>query len=438
MIALYIVIIFIMIVLSACFSGTEAAYNSVNNMHLRREAEEGRSSSAKLAYKISQNFADALCTILIGNNLVNIAASACATVIFIDLFINVLNMDKSSGEALASVISTAVLTIIVLIFGEIVPKILAKQHATRLCKITAWPLQILTYILFPIVFIVMLLMNLFRRAWGKEAEDEPEITEDELSSIIDTVEKEGVIDEDQSDLLQSSLEFSDTTVEEIMTPRTDLVSLDLDDDDDEIYKVITESTYSRLPVYRDSIDDIIGILHLNLYYKEAVDNQKVDIESMLLDTCYMHKTLKLPAALKMLREKQVHMAIVIDEFGGTLGVVTIEDILEEIVGDIWDESDVIVSEMVEKEPNVYEILGEMSIGDLFYELDFHPKDFECEYSTVGGWAIQSLEAEPHVGDKFTYEFLEIEVTEMEDDILVTKLKVTVGERPTDEDEESDE
>ena len=159
---------------------------------------------------------------------------------------------------------------------------------------------------------------------------------------------------------------------------------------------------------------------------------------MLLDTCYMHKTLKLPAALKMLREKQVHMAIVIDEFGGTLGVVTIEDILEEIVGDIWDESDVIVSEMVEKEPNVYEILGEMSIGDLFYELDFHPKDFECEYSTVGGWAIQSLEAEPHVGDKFTYEFLEIEVTEMEDDILVTKLKVTVGERPTDEDEESDE
>ena len=435
MIALYIVIIFIMVALSACFSGTEAAFNSVNNMHLRREAEEKGATTAKLAYKISQNFADALCTILIGNNLVNIAASACATVIFVDLFINGLQMDKSTGEALASAVSTAVLTIIVLIFGEIVPKILAKQHANKICKTVAWPLQILTYILFPIVFIVMLLMNLLRKIWGKDSEDEPEITEDELSSIIDTVEKEGVIDEDQSDLLQSSLEFSDTTVEEIMTPRIDLVTIDLDDDDEEIFNTISNSTYSRLPVYRDSIDDIIGILHLNLFYKEAVDNKKVDIESMLLDTCYMHKTLKLPAALNMLREKQVHMAIVIDEFGGTLGVVTIEDILEEIVGEIWDESDVIVSEMVEKAPNEYEILGEMSIGDLFYELDFHPKDFECEYSTVGGWAIQSLEAEPHVGDKFTFEHLEIVVTEMEDDILVTKLKVTVGEIPSDEDEE---
>ena len=426
MIAIYTVIIILMLAFSACFSGTEAAFNSANNMHLRREAEENGSSSAKLAYKISQNFADALCTILIGNNLVNIAASSCATAVFIQLL---------TSEALASVVSTAVLTIIVLIFGEIVPKILAKQHANKICKIAAWPIQILTYVLFPLVFIVMLLMNLIRKIWGKEAEDEPEITEDELSSIIDTVEKEGIIDEEQGDLLQSSLEFSDTTVEEIMTPRIDLVTIDLDDDEEEIHKTIEESTYSRLPVYRDSIDDIIGILHLNPYYKEAVDGKKVDIESMLLDTCYMHKTLKLPAALKMLREKQVHMAIVIDEFGGTLGVVTIEDILEEIVGEIWDESDEIVSEMVEKEPNVYEILGEMSIGDLFYELDFQPKDFECEYSTVAGWAIQSLEAEPHVGDKFTYEHLEIEVTEMEDDILVTKLKVTVGEIPNDEDEE---
>ena len=217
MIVLYTIIIFIMVVLSACFSGTEAAYNSANNMHLRREAEETGSSSAKLAYKISQNFADTLCTILIGNNLVNIAASACATAIFMQLFANI-----NGGDVIASAVSTIVLTIIVLICGEIVPKIIAKQHANKICKITAWPIQILTYILYPLVFIVMLLMNLIRKIWGTSAEDEPDITEDELSSIIDTVEKEGVIDEDQSDLLQSSLEFSDTTVEEIMTPRTDL------------------------------------------------------------------------------------------------------------------------------------------------------------------------------------------------------------------------
>jgi CBS domain containing-hemolysin-like protein len=285
-------------VLSACFSGTEAAYNSVNSMHLRRESEDGKSSSAKLAYKICENFASTLCTILIGNNLVNIAASSCATAIFMQLFINI-----SGGNALATVVSTVTLTIIVLIFGEIVPKILAKQNALLICKLSAWPMQVLTYILYPLVFIVMLLMNLIRKIWGTKNEEEPDVTEEELASIIDTVEKEGVIDEDQGDLLQSSLEFSDTTVEEIMTPRIDLLTIDLDDDYEDIAETINGSTYSRIPVYRDSIDDIIGILHLNLYYKEAVDGKPVDLESMLLDTCYMHKTLKLPAALNMLKEK---------------------------------------------------------------------------------------------------------------------------------------
>ncbi|MBR4033705.1 MAG: DUF21 domain-containing protein, partial [Clostridia bacterium] len=260
MIGAYIVIIFVMVVLSACFSGTEAAFNTANNMHLRREAEEKGSKSAKLAYKISENFANTLCTILIGNNVVNIAASACGTAVFMQLFANI-----SGGEAIASVVNTVVLTIIVLICGEIVPKIVAKQHANLLCKITAWPMQILTYILYPIVFIVMLLMNLLRKLWGKDSDGAPEFTEDELSSIIDTVEKEGVIDEEQSDLLQSSLEFSDTTVEEIMTPRIDLLTIDLDDDFDEIKETIENSTFSRLPVYRDSIDDIIGVLHLNQY-----------------------------------------------------------------------------------------------------------------------------------------------------------------------------
>lgn len=430
MIGAYIVIIFVMVVLSACFSGTEAAFNTANNMHLRREAEEKGSKSAKLAYKISENFANTLCTILIGNNIVNIAASACGTAVFMQLFANV-----SGGEAIASVVNTIVLTIIVLICGEIIPKIVAKQHANAICKITAWPIQILTYILYPIVFIVMLLMNLLRKLWGKDADGTPEFTEDELSSIIDTVEKEGVIDEEQSDLLQSSLEFSDTTVEEIMTPRIDLLTIDLDDDFDEIKETIENSTFSRLPVYRDSIDDIIGVLHLNQYYKEAVDGKYIDIESMLLEPCYMHKTLKLPAALKQMREKQIHLAIVIDEFGGTLGVVTIEDILEEIVGDIWDESDEIVSEFTQKTSNEYEILGEMSIGDFFYELDFHPKNFECEYSTVGGWAVESLDSDPHVGDSFTFEHLTITVTEMEDGILVTKLHVLVGEIVSEDEEE---
>ncbi len=430
MIAFYCIVVFIMLIFSACFSGTESAFNMVNTMHLRREAEEGKSSSAKLAYKISENFTNTLCTILIGNNLVNIAASSCGTLIFMEIF-----KDVSGGDAIASVVSTAVLTVIVLIFGEIVPKIAVKSHSIFITKLMAWPMQILTYILFPIVFIVTAGINLLSKLWGKDSDGSPEITEDELSSIIDTVEKEGVIDEEQSDLLQSTLEFPDTTVEDIMTHRIDLETIDLDDDREELIAAIESSTYSRLPVYRDSIDDILGILNLNQYYKEAVDNKDVDLEAMLFEPCYMHKTLKLPAALKQLREKQMHMAIVIDEFGGTLGVVTLEDILEELVGDIWDESDEIISEIVEKAPNEYEILGETSLSDFFYELDFHPKDFECEYSTVGGWAVESLNSEPHVGDKFSYEFLDITVTEMEDGIRVTKLKVNIGDRPSEEDEE---
>lgn len=421
MIGFYLVIIFIMIILSAFFSGTEAAFNSSNIMHLRRNAENG-SKSAKLAYKISEDFTNALCAILIGNNLANIAASACATSIFMILLSGI-----DGGDAIASALSTVVLTIIVLICGEILPKVIAKEHSARIVVWVAIPIRILTIVFFPIIFIVMAAMNLLRKLWGKDSEGEPEITEDELSSIIDTVEKEGVIDEDKSDLLQSTLEFSDTTIGEVMTPRTELYAIDLDDEPDEILNTIEESTFSRLPVYRDDIDEILGILSLNQYYKEAVDNKNVDIEELMFEPCRLHKTMKLPAALKLMRSKQLHMAVVIDEFGGTLGVVTIEDILEEIVGDIWDESDVIVTEITKIEENKYEVLAETSIGDLFYELDFHPKEFECEYTTVGGWAIESLNSEPHVGDSFECEHLSILVAEMEDDIIVTKLIVTVNE-----------
>ena len=424
----YIGIIFLMLVLSAFFSGSEISFNASNKLRLKKNAEENV-SGAKRAFYISEHFTTALCAILIGNNLANIAASTCATALFIDLFYKL--FQNNSLEGLASAVSTVVMTVIVLIFGEIVPKILCKQHADRMVLWLSVPVRVLTLLLYPVVGLVMGFVWVLRKIWGKDETEE--ITSDELSSIIDTVEEEGVIDEDQSELLQSSLEFRDTTVEEIMTPRIDLTTIDINDDRAAILETIESSTYSRIPVYDDTIDDIIGILHLNQFFKEAVDNPDLDLRTILREPLFLHKTMKLPAALKHLRDSKTHLAIVIDEFGGTLGVVTIEDVLEEIVGDIWDESDEIVPDCTEVEEGKYEVNGDMNIDDFFAEIEFTPKDFECEYSTVGGFAVQYLNADPHEGDMFDYERLHVLVAEMEDGVRVTKLIVTVD--PPEEEEE---
>lgn len=425
------IIIILMLILSAFFSGSEISFNASNKLRLKKSAEAGHGTAA-LAYKISENFTAALSAILIGNNLANIAASSVTTIIIIDI-LDGLGLGESANS-IASLIATVVMTVIILIFGEIIPKILAKQHADTVVCWVAYPVRILTFILYPIVFIVMLIVNLLRKLWGRDNGDNaPTVTEEELSSIIDTVEEEGVIDEDKSELLQSTLEFPDTTVEEIMTPRIDLVSIDIDDDPDSINEVIEDSHYSRIPVYEDSIDDIIGILYLNHYYKNAVSSVKISLREMLMPACFIHKTMRLPAALNVLRDKQTHIAVVVDEYGGTLGVVTMEDILEELVGDIWDESDEIVSMITRTGENTYEVNGDMNIDDFFENIDMPVKDFQCEYSTVGGWAVEMLDADPHIGDTFTFENIFVVVSEM-DDLRVTKLTVLVKPPEKDDNE----
>lgn len=425
-------IILLMLVLSAFFSGSEISFNAANKMRLRKAGEAG-SKTAKLANKISEHFTIALSAILIGNNLANIAASTAATSIAIALLSGV-----SGGDAIASTLATVIMTIIVLIFGEIVPKLLCKQHADTVVLWVAIPVLILMIVLSPAVAVVMGLLWVLRLIWGKDKNEGVDVTEEELSSIIDTVEEEGVIDEGQSDLLQSTLEFHETTIEEVMTPRIDLTTIDIDDDRESIIDTIENSTYSRIPVYEDSIDNIIGILYLNQYYRAAVDDPNADIRGMLMKPCFLHKTMHLPDALRHLRDRRTHIAIVIDEFGGTMGVVTIEDILEELVGDIWDESDEIITDIVKTGENTYEVLGEANIYDFFNEIDYEPRDFESEYSTVGGWAVENLNSDPHVGDSFTCGRLYVIVTEM-DEMRVTKVTAVLNKPSEDnEDEEDDE
>ena len=421
------IVIFVMVCLSAYFSASEIAFNTANKMRLRRAAEEG-SRTASVAHKIAENFTISLSTILVGNNLANIAVSTCTTLIVMNLF--------PQNAGVASFIATLLVTVVILICGEIVPKVLAKQHADVVARIVAIPTRVLTVLVSPIVAIVMALLFVLRKLWGKDRSDsDPTVTEEELSSIIETIEEEGVIDEDQGELLQSALEFHDITVEKIMTPRINMTAFDVDDQDALHALVSDAAQFSRIPVYEDSVDNIIGVMSLNRYYKACVGGQTPNVRELLMKPLKFHKTMKLPAALARLREQKMHLAIVIDEFGGTLGVVTMEDILEELVGDIWDDTDVIVTECYPTGENTYEVSGEMNIEDCFDEVDFKcPEDFSCEYTTMGGWAVEMLEANPHVGDSFAYENLFVIVSAMDEE-RVTKLTLFVKPQPKDEDGE---
>ena len=422
----YLIIMFLMMCCSAFFSGSEIAFNASNKLRLRRAAEEGE-STAKLALRMSENFTVSLAAILVGNNIANIAISTCMTLLMINWF--------AGNEGLASTIATVVVTILLLIFGEIVPKILSKQHADKLVRVVAFPIRVITIVLMPLIAVALLVVKIFSFIWGKDkGEDEPTVTEEELASIIDVVEEEGVIDEEQGELLQSTLDFRDTNIEAIMTPRIDVIALDIDADEEEFRELVSDTAqYSRIPVYEDSIDNIIGVLSLTRYYKKQLEEAEPDVRSLLLKPCKLHKTMKLPAALARMREQKIHLAIVIDEFGGTLGVVTMEDILEELVGEIWDDTDIVITECRQTGENTYEIVGDMNIEDCFEEVGFDmPESFECEYSTMGGWAIEMLEANPHVGDSFSYENLFVVVTEMDEE-RVTRLTMLVT--PVEEEEE---
>ena len=422
----YLVIV-IMICLSAYFSASEIAFNASNKMRLRRAAEGG-SKTAKLAFDITEKFTVALSAILIGNNLANIAVSTCTTLIILNLF--------KDEVAIASAIATILVTVVILIFGEIIPKILAKQNADTVVRFVAIPTRILTIILSPFVFVVIVLLTVLRKIWGKDRKDEdPTMTEEEIVTIIDTIEEEGLINEEQGELLQSTLTFRETTIEKIMTPRIDMTAMDIDSDEKKIKAMLADSSqYSRLPVYKDSIDNIIGILSLTRYYKATLGEEQPDIRSLLMKPCRLHKTMKLPAALTKLREAKMHLAIVIDEFGGTLGIITMEDILEELVGDIWDDTDVIVTECLATGENTYEVACDMNIDDFFEEIDFvKPEDFTCEYSTMGGWAIENLDSDPHVGDSFRYQNLFVIVAQMHHE-CVSKLTVLVEQKSEDEEE----
>lgn len=385
------VFIALLIVLSAFFSGSEIAFAGLNKRRLKKQADEG-SKSSRLSLKLCENYEDILPAILVGNNLVNIAASSVATVIALRLF-------RNSGAG--TTVAAAVMTVLILIFGEIIPKLLANEHNIAFSKAVSYPLQIVIYVFTPFVFVITKIVELISHLWGK-SEESKSITEDELLTIIETVEDEGVIDEEKSELLQSAIEFDEITVREVLTPRVDMFAIDIDEDKNDTINSLLECQFSRIPVYKDTIDNIIGIVYLTEILKALLDKNQneIDLYDFLHEPIFFPQSAKLDTVLEEFRQKQLHMAIVTDEYGGTMGLLTLEDVVEEIVGDIWDEKDVITNEAVQIGEDLYEINGDMAISDFCDMFDLSEDSLDCDCITIGGLAIEKLNGYPNVGDEF--------------------------------------
>ena len=406
-----------LVCLSAFFSGSEMALSSCNRLRMENLRDEG-SKRAAAVVEILDHFDRALSAILIGNNLVNIGASSLVSVLVILL----------SGSDKYTWVGTVLLTVVIIIFGETIPKITAKQSANRVSLRVARPVRLLTILLTPVIWVVVGL-NWLLTFWLKEEKEENgEEAVEELHSIIETAEDEKVLDEDQSELLRSAIDFSDISAMDVMTARVDVIAIDIEDDWNEILSQIDKAPFSRLPVYEGSIDNIIGVLYLNRFLKVLTEEEKTDIRSLLMPPCYIYKTMKLPAVLNQLRRARQHLAIVTDEYGGTLGVLSMEDVLEQIVGDIWDDNDEVEPEVVKRTDDEYELDGSMMLYEMEELLGLPEGSIEAESSTVGGWTLERFGGFPQVGDSFEWQNLRVTVLEMTDGRRVDKVLVKRTEK----------
>ncbi|MBR5165381.1 MAG: HlyC/CorC family transporter [Ruminococcus sp.] len=369
-----------MMVFSALFSGTETAYSSVNKLRLKNYESQGNKKAAK-ALKLANRFDEVLTAVLIGNNIVNIAASSVSTLLFVSIF-----GSKGAG------ISTAVITVLVLVFCEVLPKSYAKKNAEKISLAFASLLWALVILLKPFVWLLNKLSSLFSK--GDEA---PTVTEDELKYMIDEIEEEGVIEEQESELVKSALEFDEISVEEILIPRVKMIGVDVTDTIDEIKATFTREMYSRLPVYEKSLDNILGIITNKAFFKMLIEGGS-DIRSIIQEVPHIADTKLISEAMRSMQRSKVHLAIVTDQYGGTKGMITLEDIIEELVGEIYDEDDEIITNTVKLGENKYECAGDVNIGDLLETLGLDEDMIITEYSTVGGWITEILEHIPEAGE----------------------------------------
>ena len=413
-----IALILLMMILSALFSGTETAYSSVNKLRLKNYEAQGSKKAAK-ALKLANRFDEVLTAVLIGNNIVNIAASSVGTIVFIDLI-------GKNGHA----VSTVVITVLVLIFCEVLPKSYAKRNAEKLALALANPLSALIGLFKPAVFLLNKLSSAVSK--GKEA---PSVTEDELKYMIDEIEEQGVIEEQESELVKSALEFDEISVSEILIPRVKVVGVELNSTIDEIKDTFSSEMYSRLPVYEKSLDEIVGIITNKAFFKMLVEGGS-DIKGIIQEVPHIADTKLISEAMRDMQRSKVHLAVVTDQYGGTKGIITLEDIIEELVGEIYDEDDEIVNSLLMIAPDKYEVAGDMSVSDMLEMLDLDEDTIDTEYNSVGGWVTDVMEHIPEAGETAETGIFRITAAEVnEQNVEKVIIEVLPSEDEDDEEEE---
>lgn len=401
-----ILIAIICVILSGYFSATETAFSSMNVIRMKAYADDGNRRAA-LALKMATSYDKLLSTILIGNNIVNILMASLATVLFVRHF----------GDMGAS-LSTLVTTVIVLIFGEISPKSLAKESPESFAMFSAPILHVLLVVLTPLNFLFVQWKKLLSRLFKSKRDDS--ITERELLTMVEEAAHEGGIDQQESELIRSAIEFNDVEAIDIFTPRVDVVGVPEDADRNTVARIFTASGHSRLPVYRETMDNIVGLVHQRDFY--LLPPEQDDIRSIVKPALFITKSMKIGDLLRMLQKNKSHMAVICDEFGGTMGIVTMEDILEELVGDIWDEHEVVVQDIVSIDETTFRVKGSADLDEFleFFHLD---RDVDEEASTVNGWALSHLGEIPDPGDRFTAGHLSVTVEQVDNqrirDLLVS-------------------
>ena len=418
-----VLIIIFCVLFSGYFSATETAFSSLNRIRVKNLAEKG-DKKAKLVLDLLENFDSLLSTILIGNNIVNIACASVATLLFVKLL----------GEEQGPSVATIVITIVVLIFGEVTPKSIAKENPEKFAMFAAPFLNVLMIILTPFNFLFIQWKKLISKIF--HTENDYSITEEELLTIVEEAEQEGRIDEQESSLIRSAIEFSEQEAIDILTPRIDIVGVSYDATKEEIAQIFEETNYSRLPVYKESIDHIIGILYQKDFYN--LDDEETSFEHIIRPAMFITESKKIGELLQELQQKKSHIAIVLDEYGGTTGIVTLEDILEELVGEIWDEHDEVINEIEKISDTEYIVHGSTNLEDLFEVLDMGMKINEeveeMEVVTVSGWVMEEvLERIPSKGDVGTWQNLKVTVLEM-DENRVEKIKLVILEKAEENEE----
>ena len=388
-------VLVVLIAMSAYFSATETAFTSLNRIRMKNKADNGDIRAAK-ALELAEQYDKLLSTILIGNNIVNITATTIATVLCTNLF-----------HEYGPTVATVALTIIILIFGEVSPKSLAKESPEKFAMFAAPLLGLFMVILPPLNFLFSQWKKLLSRVFRSPEADG--ITEEELVTMVDQAEDEGGLDQHESQLIRAAIEFNDLEVGEILTPRVDLVAAEEGSSEEQIASLFAQSGYSRLPIYQETVDNIVGVIHEKDFYA-ARSRGRVNVAQLRAPVLYTTGNTKISELLRILQRSKAHMAVVVDEYGGTEGIATLEDILEELVGEIWDEHDEVIEQFRKQEDGSYLIACSADLDDMY---DLFRVKGTCGAATVSGWVLEQVGRVPEVGDRFQAEGLDVTVTQVE-------------------------